>query len=197
MSFTFLDFCQYVGNFLPVIVLLKVIRKCEIQECEKTMVNGYNASVRSNYMQYGNAMPVQNVLPQQGIYPVPAQINVTHQTHNTTVKTPAAQQTIPQQQTQQPVVQQPAAPAQAAKPKKTNSLWEIIKSDTIAIITGSIVSLTAILAMALSPKPATKNIFSKMIDNIKAKWANYRVDYKARMAAKAPEHCRFTPNIIR
>ena len=153
------------------------------------MVNGYNSSVRSNYMQYGNAMPVQNV---QGIYPVPAQINVTHQTHNTTVKTPAAQQTMPQQQTQQPV-----APAQEAKPKKTNSLCEIIKSDTAAIITGSIVSLTAILAMALSPKPATKNIFSKMIDNIKAKWANYRVDYKARMAAKAPEHCRFTPNIIR
>lgn len=169
------------------------------------MVNGYNSRFRSSYMQYGNAMPMPPAAPNIGFYPQPPQMNISHQTYNTSVRNTLAQQpqTQPVPPAQQPQQPKPQAPTE---PKKHgNSLWDIIKSDRAAIITGTVVSLAAILIMLLSPKKAAtvaksksgKNTFSRMMDNIKTKWTNYRADYKARMAAKAPEHCMFTPYIIR
>ena len=163
------------------------------------MVNGYNARVRSSYTQYGNGMPMPMAVPMPTPMPMPPQMNVSHRTYNTAIKN-----TTPQQQ---PVINQtqPQVANTNQTEEKKNSLWEIIKSDKAAIITGTVVSLAAILTMILFAKndPAAKssknwkNTFAKIKNNIKTKWTNYRTDYKARMAAKAPEHCYLTPNIIR
>lgn len=82
-----------------------------------------------------------------------------------------------------------------------NPLWKALKSDTAAVVIGSIVSSAAILIMILSPKSGSINSKPKksvsLFSKLKTKWANYRADYKARMAAKAPERNIYTPYIIR
>ena len=166
------------------------------------MVNGYNLSVHSNYIQQGNATPsalpfvnaAQSIAPAQNLNTMPQ--NFAQSTNMTVRQTlPRGQynsgqsQTLPQHLIQNQKIEH--------KEEKENLLWRAIKSDKTAIAVGTVVSAGAILAMILSPKPSSKKCFiSRFVHGIKTKWQNYRADYKARMAAKAPECNNLTPNLI-
>ncbi len=175
------------------------------------MVNGYNSSVHSSYVQQGNVMPMfsrygtadtdRRNVPAQNISMPP--VNVAKRTYNTTVH-----QTVPGPQYNVLQKQVPQQPLQQNKnvehtEEKENLLWKAIKNDKTAIAVGTVVSAVAILAMILSPK-SVKNIqkgskkcfIKRFADSVKTKWQNYRADYKARMAAKAPERNHLTPYLI-
>lgn len=166
------------------------------------MVNGYNSRVHASYIQQGNIAPAgfypgaypQNSIPQPMPVKTVAPVNISHNTYRTTVHNTLPQSAVTAQQNT-------PAPKTNIPEEKENPLWKTLKSDKTAIIIGSIVSLAAILTMVFSPKDTVKkssgkNIFKRMTDSIKNKWNNYRADYKARMAAKAPERNHLTPYLI-
>lgn len=172
------------------------------------MVNGYNLSVHSNYIQQGNATPLavpfvnaaQSIAPAQNLNTMPQ--NFAQSTNMTVRQTlqrgqynSGQSQTLPQHLIQNQKIEH--------KEEKENLLWRAIKSDKTAIAVGTVVSAGAILAMILSPKSvksiqknSKKCFIRRFVDGIKTKWQNYRADYKARMAAKAPERNNLTPNLI-
>ena len=106
------------------------------------MTNGYNTNISTGYMQYGT-VPLGGMMPPAML---PAQMNITNRTYNTTVQQPAvAQPPVQHQQVQQPVqIQQ--------QPEKDS----FIKSDAVAVTIGTLASAAAILLCIFAPAKASK-----------------------------------------